>query len=41
MEKKEHDKSNVHEHAMIRRLTNWRVETLDEGLAVARALFAY
>jgi len=34
-------KGNPHEHPMIRRLTSYRVETLDSGLAVARALFAY
>jgi len=32
---------NVHEHTMIRRLSAYRVETLDEGLSVAKALFAY
>jgi len=32
---------NIHEHAMIRRLSGYRVENLDEGLAVVRALFAY
>ena len=31
---------NIHEHPMIRELTKYRVETLDEGLAVVRALFA-
>ena len=41
MEKREHDKKNVHEHLMIRRLSGYRVETLDDGLAVARALLAY
>lgn len=32
---------NIHEHPMIRELTKYRVETLDEGLATIRALFAY
>lgn len=34
-------KGNVHEHLMVRRLSGFRVETLEEGLAVVRALFAY
>ena len=41
IEKKEKEKKNVHEHPMIRRLTNYRVETLDDGLSVVKALFAY
>ncbi len=32
-------KGNVHEHVMVRRLSGFRVETLEEGLAVVRALF--
>jgi nucleoside 2-deoxyribosyltransferase len=32
---------NVHEHNMVRRLSGFRVETLDEGLAVIEALFNY
>ncbi|MBU2503644.1 MAG: nucleoside 2-deoxyribosyltransferase [Nanoarchaeota archaeon] len=32
---------NVHEHNMIRRLSGYRVETLEEGLLVVRALFDY
>ena len=32
---------NVHEHLMIRRLSGYRVETLEEGLEVIRALFDY
>lgn len=32
---------NVHEHNMIRRLSGYRVETLEEGLTVVKALFAY
>jgi nucleoside 2-deoxyribosyltransferase len=31
---------NPHEHAMIRELTGFRVETLEEGLAVAGAVLA-
>ncbi len=41
IEKREHSKRNVHEHTMIRRLTAYRVETLENGLAVAKSLFAY
>jgi len=33
--------SNVHEHLMVRRLSAYRVETLEEGLTVVKALFAY
>lgn len=33
--------SNKHEHAMVRRLSGFRVETLEEGLTVVRTLFAY
>ena len=33
--------SNVHEHPMVRRLSNYRVENLDSGLAIVKALFAY
>lgn len=29
---------NLHDHSILRRLTGFRVETLDEGLHVARAL---
>lgn len=32
---------NVHEHSMIRRLSGYRVETLEDGLTIVRALFAY
>lgn len=32
---------NIHEHAIIRRLSGYRVETLEEGLSVIRALFDY
>ena len=32
---------NIHEHAMVRRLSDYRVENLEEGLAVVRALFDY
>ena len=32
---------NLHEHAMIRRLTAYRVETLEKGLETVKALFAY
>ena len=32
---------NVHEHPIVRRLTDFRVETLDEGLSVVKALFDY
>ncbi len=32
---------NVHEHSMVRRLSGYRVETLEEGLSVVRALFNY
>ncbi|GAJ25029.1 unnamed protein product [marine sediment metagenome] len=41
MEKKDNEKRNVHEHAIVRRLNGYRVETLEEGLTVVRALFAY
>jgi len=41
IEKKGKRKKNVHEHPMIRRITDYRVETLDDGLSVVRALFAY
>lgn len=41
IEKRTAEKKNVHEPPMIRRLTDYRVETLDEGLSVVRALFAY
>lgn len=34
-------KRNVHEHLMIRSLSGFRVQTLEEGLAVIKALFAY
>src|SRR3989344_844355 len=34
-------KGNVHEHPMIRELTWFRVETLEEGLDVVRDLFVY
>jgi len=29
---------NLHDHSILRGLTGFRVETLDEGLQVARAL---
>jgi len=32
---------NVHEHAMIRDMTDYRVETLDAGLDVIKSLFSY
>ena len=32
---------NLHEHSMIRRLSGYRVETLEEGLLVVKALFDY
>ncbi len=32
---------NLHEHAIIREVTGFRVETLDEGLLVARAILNY
>lgn len=35
------DEGNLHEHAMIRRLSAYRVKTLEEGLEVVKALFAY
>ena len=41
MEGKENEKRNIHEHPMIRRLSGYRVETLEEGLTVVRALFDY
>lgn len=41
MEKKDSEKRNVHEHAIVRRLSGYRVETLEEGLNVVKALFAY
>ena len=37
----EKDMKNVHEHPIIRRLTNYRVETIDEGLYVVRSLLSY
>lgn len=30
---------NIHEHSMLREACPWRVETLDEGIAVIAALF--
>jgi len=41
MEDRESERMNVHEHLMIRRLSGYRVETLEEGLDVVRALFDY
>ena len=32
---------NPHEHPMIRRLSAYRVETLESGLEIIKALFAY
>jgi nucleoside 2-deoxyribosyltransferase len=32
---------NPHEHPMVRRLSGFRVETLEDGLSVAEALFSY
>lgn len=32
---------NLHEHPLIRELTGFRVETLEEGLEVARAVLCY
>jgi len=32
---------NVHDHAIMRELTGFRVETLDEGLNVAKAILTY
>ncbi len=32
---------NPHEHAMIRELTGFRVESLEEGLYVAKAILSY
>jgi len=32
---------NLHDHAMVRELTGFRVETLDEGLNVAKAILTY
>ena len=32
---------NRHDHAMVRELTGFRVETLDEGLNVAKAILTY
>jgi len=32
---------NIHEHCIVRGLTGFRVETLEEGLGIVRALFAY
>lgn len=31
---------NVHEHAMVREMAGFRVETLDEGIHIAKALLA-
>ena len=41
IEKKDEETKNVHEHPIIRRLSGYRVETLDQGLTVVKALFAY
>lgn len=35
------NQGNVHEHGMIRRLSGYRVETMEEGIAVVKALFDY
>jgi len=32
---------NVHDHSIVRELTGFRVETLEDGLHVARALLNY
>ncbi len=32
---------NIHDHAMMREITGFRVETLDEGLSVAKAILDY
>lgn len=32
---------NLHDHSMIRELTGFRVEKLDEGLSVARTILTY
>ena len=29
---------NIHDHAMVRQVCGWRVETLEDGIAVARAI---
>ena len=35
------DNGNIHEHPMIRRLSGFRANNLESGLAIVRALFAY
>ena len=32
---------NIHEHPMVRELSNFRVDTLESGLAIVRSLFSY
>lgn len=32
---------NIHEHGMIRRLSGYRVDNLESGLTIVRALFSY
>ncbi len=34
-------KRNVHEHIMIRRLSGYRVKSIEEGINIIKALFAY
>ncbi|MDE1849019.1 MAG: nucleoside 2-deoxyribosyltransferase [Nanoarchaeota archaeon] len=41
METRDGITKNVHEHAMIRRLSAYRVNTLEEGLYVVKTLFDY
>jgi nucleoside 2-deoxyribosyltransferase len=41
MEKRGSKKENIHEHPMVRRASGYRVETLEQGLTVVKALFAY
>lgn len=33
------EKNNIHQHSMLREASSWVVETLDDGIEVARRLF--
>jgi len=35
------EKGNIHEHAMVRRLSAYHVDTLDKGIRIAKSLFDY
>lgn len=34
-------KGNLHDHGMVRELTGFRVEELDQGLTIAKAILTY